>query len=36
MRTGMDLLVLEDRLLWKHAQPAWDEADDWRSEHELD
>jgi carbamoyltransferase len=36
MRTGMDLLVLEDRLLWKADQPAWPEDDDWRSEHELD
>ena len=36
MRTGMDLLVLEDRLLWKNEQPAWPEGDDWRNEHELD
>ena len=36
MRTGMDLLVLEDRLLWKHAQPATQEDDDWRRDYELD
>ncbi len=36
MRTEMDLLVIEDRLLWKRDQPAWPEDDDWRSEHELD
>jgi carbamoyltransferase len=36
MRTGMDLLVLEDRLLWKSEQPAWPEEDDWSREHELD
>ena len=36
MRTGMDLLVLEDRLLWKHEQPPWADEEDWRSEHELD
>jgi carbamoyltransferase len=36
MRTGIDLLVLEDRLLWKTEQPAWIESDDWRNEHELD
>ena len=36
MRTEMDLLVLEDRLLWKREQPDWQEEDDWRKEHELD
>lgn len=36
MRTGMDLLVLEDRLLWKTEQLAWPEDDNWRNEHELD
>ncbi len=36
MRTGMDLLVLEDCLLWKSEQPEWPENDDWRNEHELD
>jgi carbamoyltransferase len=36
MRTSMDLLVLEDCLLWKSEQPAPSEGDDWRSEYELD
>jgi carbamoyltransferase len=36
MRTEMDLLVLEDCLLWKNDQPAFREARDWRTEYELD
>jgi carbamoyltransferase len=36
MRTQMDLLVLEDRLLWKDEQPAPNGSDAWRSEYELD
>ena len=36
MRTGMDLLVLEDHLLWKTEQPAWPEDQNWKNEHELD
>ncbi|MEX2111874.1 MAG: carbamoyltransferase [Pirellulales bacterium] len=36
MRTDMDLLVLEDRLIWKSEQPAPNDDDDWRSEYELD
>lgn len=36
MRTEMDLLVLEDRLLWKSEQPVWKEDGDWRNQHELD
>jgi carbamoyltransferase len=36
MRTGIDLLVLEDRLLWKHEQPAQTDDKQWESEHELD
>jgi carbamoyltransferase len=36
MRTEMDLLVLEDCLVWKHDQPAMTGDDDWRSEYELD
>ena len=36
MRTGIDLLVLEDRLLWKHEQPAPSGGDEWRNEYELD
>jgi carbamoyltransferase len=36
MRTEMDLLVVENCLLEKSAQPAFDEQTDWRSEYELD
>ena len=36
MRTGIDLLVLEDCLLWKSEQPAPNGDGDWRSEYELD
>ncbi|MEX0641421.1 MAG: carbamoyltransferase [Pirellulales bacterium] len=36
MRTQIDLLVLEDRLLWKHEQPARNGGDEWRSEYDLD
>ena len=36
MRTEMDLLVLEDCLLWKKEQPRFNEEDDWRSTYELD
>ncbi len=36
MRTGMDLLVMEDCLLWKTEQPELNEARDWRTEYELD
>ena len=36
MRTDIDLLVIEDRLLWKREQPVWKEDVDWRLLHELD
>ena len=36
MRTDIDLLVIEDHLLWKNEQPAWKEDIDWRLLHELD
>jgi carbamoyltransferase len=36
MRTEMDLLVMEDCLLWKAEQPAFKDAGDWRTEYELD
>ena len=36
MRTGMDLLVIEDQLLWKAGQPAFEDDRDWRQDHELD
>jgi carbamoyltransferase len=36
MRTEMDLLVLEDHLLWKASQPPWEDKEDWRTLYELD
>jgi carbamoyltransferase len=36
MRTEMDLLVLEDCLVWKADQPKFEDSQDWRREHELD
>ncbi len=36
MRTEMDLLVIEDCLLWKEAQPAFADQHNWRSEYDLD
>lgn len=36
MRTDMDLLVLEDCLLWKETQPAFEDVEDWRKTYELD
>lgn len=36
MRTGMDLLVMEDYLLFKSSQPATSNDGDWRKEYELD
>jgi len=36
MRTGMDLLVVEDRLLWKHEQPAGSGDESWMREYEPD
>jgi carbamoyltransferase len=36
MRTGLDLLVLEDCVLEKAEQPAWQEAADWKAEFGLD
>jgi carbamoyltransferase len=36
MRTGMDLLVLEDRLLWKHEQPSQTDDETWKTEYEAD
>jgi carbamoyltransferase len=36
MRTEIDVLVLEDCLLYKHEQPALKQDTDWRSEYELD
>jgi carbamoyltransferase len=36
MRTEMDVLVLEDCMLFKEEQPAWEEKDDWRNDLTLD
>jgi carbamoyltransferase len=36
MRTEMDILVIEDFLLFKEEQPPWKEEGDWRRELELD
>ncbi len=36
MRTEMDVLVLEDCMLFKQEQPPWEEKADWRNELELD
>jgi carbamoyltransferase len=36
MRTNMDVLVLEDCILYKEEQPEWHEEKDWREEYELD
>lgn len=36
MRTEMDVLVIEDCILFKEEQPSWKEKGDWRNEVELD
>jgi carbamoyltransferase len=36
MRTEIDLLVLEDCLLWKSEQPGFSDRKDWRNVYELD
>lgn len=36
MRTQMDVLVLENMILYKNEQPEWSEDLDWRYEYELD
>jgi carbamoyltransferase len=36
MRTEMDVLVIEDYILFKEEQPKWEEKTDWRNELELD
>jgi len=36
MRTEMDVLVMENCILYKEEQPPWKERDDWRDELELD
>lgn len=36
MRTEMDYLVIENFLLAKSEQPAWEKDDSWKSEFEMD
>jgi len=36
MRTEMDVLVIENCILFKEEQPPWKEREDWRDELELD
>jgi carbamoyltransferase len=36
MRTEMDYLVIENYLLAKSDQPAWERDDSWKDEFELD
>jgi carbamoyltransferase len=36
VRTEMDMLVMEDVILWRHEQPALNEQEDWRKTYELD
>ena len=36
MRTGIDVLVLDDFVLLKHEQPPWEETANWREEFGLD
>ena len=36
MRTEMDYLVVDNLLLAKTDQPAWDKTDNWQDEFELD
>jgi carbamoyltransferase len=36
MRTEMDLLVLEDTLLWRSDQPLFEDQENWKEAYELD
>src|SRR5262249_58040587 len=36
MRTGIDMLVLENCVLYKHEQPPFDDLEDWKVKYELD
>lgn len=36
MRSDMDILIMDDFLLYKTEQPEWKEGKDWRNEYELD
>jgi carbamoyltransferase len=36
MRTEIDLLVLEDCLIWKEKQPQFNDSEEWRQTYEID
>ena len=36
MRSNIDVLVMEDFILYREEQPVWQEDKDWRQEYELD
>jgi carbamoyltransferase len=36
MRTDIDMLVLENCVLYKHEQPRFEDREDWRAKYELD
>ncbi len=36
MRTGMDVLVIENQIIYRKDQPEFDDKEDWRDEYELD
>jgi carbamoyltransferase len=36
MRTNLDILVLENCILYKEEQPPFQESEDWRNQYELD
>ena len=36
MRTDMDVLILQNYILYKREQPMFEEDTDWREEYELD
>ena len=36
MRTGMDVLVLGNAVMYKNEQPIWTESEDWKNEFKLD
>ena len=36
MRTEMDILVLENIILYKKEQPEWQEDENWHQKYELD
>lgn len=36
MRTEMDVLILENLILYKEEQPEWKDREDWRNRYELD